>query len=216
MSRTPGDSRLLLSTRARGRPCPTRLRQAQPERWGGVLWLRQAQPERLEGGAQASTGSARTGGNSPHASTSSARTASVERSDDPYGCLWPHPLRAAPAPGRLRGGSRAGARLLRDLTRRGCPSGARKRKASSAAHPATATAQVCPFAARRGRRLGVAFLLGTFLWRSKEKYLARRGDIPAPGLNSGTRWPLSNQASTGSARTGRGETGFDRLSLNGW
>ncbi len=38
------------------------------------------------------------------------------------------PLLAAPAPGRLRGGSRAGARLLRDLTRRGCPSGARSAK----------------------------------------------------------------------------------------
>ena len=80
-----------------------------------------------------------------------------------------HPLLAAPAPGRLRGGSRASARLLRDLTRRGCPSGALQRKASSAAHPATAPAQVCPFAPRRGRRLRVAFSLLTFFWRSKRK-----------------------------------------------
>ena len=34
----------------------------------------------------------------------------------------------------------------------------------------------CPVAKRRGPRLRVAFLLGTFLWRSKEKCLARRGE----------------------------------------
>jgi len=34
----------------------------------------------------------------------------------------------------------------------------------------------CPGAKRRGPRLRVAFLLGTFLWRSKEKCLARRGE----------------------------------------
>ena len=44
-----------------------------------------------------------------------------------------------------------------------------QRKASSTEHPATDTTQVCPAAQRRGRRLGVAFLLLTFLWRSKEK-----------------------------------------------
>jgi len=27
-----------------------------------------------------------------------------------------------------------------------------------------------------GQAFGVAFLLGTFLWRSKEKYLARQGE----------------------------------------
>jgi len=44
-----------------------------------------------------------------------------------FGGLAPTPLLAAPAPGRLRGGSRASARLLRDLTRRGCPSAPRNR-----------------------------------------------------------------------------------------
>ena len=93
----------------------------------------------------------------------------VERSDDPNGFLGVHSLLAAPAAGRLWGGMGARAPMLRDLTRRGCPSGARQRKASSAAHPATATAQVCPFAPRRGRRLRVAFSLLTFFWRSKRK-----------------------------------------------
>ena len=44
-----------------------------------------------------------------------------------------------------------------------------QRKASSTAHPATAPTQVCPVAKRRGRRLGGAFSLLTFFWRSKRK-----------------------------------------------
>ena len=72
-----------------------------------------------------------------------------------------------------------GAPMLRELTRRGCLSGARQRKASSTAHLAAAPPQVCPFATRRGRRLGGAFSLVTFFWRSKRKLLARRA---TPGL----------------------------------
>ena len=141
----------------------------------------------------------------PRAGRSAVR---VERSDDPCGCWdvrlfgYPPPV-AAPAAGRLRGGTRVEARVLRELTRRGCPNGALQRAVSFAAHPATAPTQVCPFAPRRGRRLGIAFLLGTFLWRSKEKYLACRGDNPAPALGTGMR---PNQPTSPS---------FDRLSPNG-
>ena len=185
---------------------------------GFAPWLRQAQPERV--------------GVAPLASTPSARTGRVERSDDPCGCWAPHPLLAAPASGWLRGGTRVRARVLRDLPGRGCLNGARQRAASSTAHPATDPVQVCPFAARRGRRRGVAFLLGAFLWRGKEKCLARRGDNPAPALNQGTLSPRPNRASTGSARTVWGSApastgsartvfwrglrlGFDKLSPNG-
>ena len=105
------------------------------------------------------------------------------------------PLLAAPAAGRLRGGMGVGAPMLRELTRRGCLSGARQRRASSTAHPATAPPQVCPVAQRRGRRLGVAFLLGTFLWRSKEKYLARRVDSRPPHSTK-ARHPLSARKPT--------------------
>jgi len=57
----------------------------------------------------------------------------AERSNGPcgcsaVGCSAAHPLLAAPATGRLRGGTRVGARVLRELTRRGCPSGARSAK----------------------------------------------------------------------------------------
>ena len=72
--------------------------------------------------------------------------------------------------------------MPRHLTRRGCPGGARQRKASSTAHPATAPTQVYPVAKRRGRRLGVALSLVTFFRRSERKLLRRRAHIPAPAL----------------------------------
>ncbi len=98
-----------------------------------------------------------------------------------FGCSAIHPLPAAPAAGRLRGGAcGASAPMLRHLTRRGCPSGARQRKASSTAHPATAPTQVCPVAKRWGRRLGVALSLVTFFRRRERKLLARRA---TPGLH---------------------------------
>ena len=76
---------------------------------------------------------------------------------------------------------RAFARMLRDLTRRGCPSAARQRVASSTAHPANAPTQVCPAGVADCR---VAFLLGTFLWRSKEQVPRPPGRDPAPALKS--------------------------------
>ena len=124
----------------------------------------------------------------------------AERSNGPngcwlFGCSAVPPLLAAPAAGRLRGGMGVEAPMLRELTRRSCLNGARQREVSSAAHPATDTPQVCPFAQRRGRRLGVAFLLGTFIWRSKEKYLARRGDSRPPPATQACG-PISAQKKT--------------------
>jgi len=103
----------------------------------------------------------------------------AERSDGPCGLP---PLVAAPAAGWLRGGMRVGARMLRELTRRGCSSAARQRVASFTAHPASAPPQVCPGAKRRGRRLGVAFFCLLFLAR-QEKKVPRRGHIPAYGFS---------------------------------
>ena len=82
----------------------------------------------------------------------------------------------------------------------------RSSKASSAAHPATEPTQVCPFAKRRGRRLGVAFSLVTFSWRTKRKLPRRRARTPAPALNKGMR-PHQR------AREQR--LGFDKLNPNG-
>ena len=71
----------------------------------------------------------------PHlAGASATRCANwAERSDGPNGCpaVWMFgspPLLAAPAAGRLRGGMGVEAPMLRALTRRGCPSGARSAK----------------------------------------------------------------------------------------
>ena len=59
----------------------------------------------------------------------------------------------------------------------------------------------CPVAKRRGPRLRVAFLLGTFLWRSKEKCLACRA-TPASKPQHNYQGTINNAASTSSARTG--------------
>ena len=52
----------------------------------------------------------------------------------------------------------------------------------------------CPVAKRRGPRLRVAFLLGTFLWRSKEKCLACRGETRHP---TSIRVAFTEQETTG-------------------
>ena len=89
----------------------------------------------------------------------------AERSDGP--CETP----CGCACGAALAGWRVHRRMhaLRALTRRGCLNGARQRAVSSAAHPESTVTQVCPAATRRGRRLGVAFSLPSFLWRSKRK-----------------------------------------------
>ena len=104
--------------------------------------------------------------------------------------------------------------MLRELTRRGCPSGARQRKASSTAHPATATTEVCPGAQRRGRRLGVAFSLVTFFWRSKRKLLACRA---TPGSRTQHGHAVATAQKHRQAQPERMGwcPGFDKLSPNG-
>ena len=49
--------------------------------------------------------------------------------------------------------------------------------------PLTPSTAGCPVAQRRGPRLRVAFLLGTFLWRSKEEVPRQPGRVPAPALS---------------------------------
>ncbi len=93
---------------------------------------------------------------------------------------WPV---SSPPPFRLRLGRGGGgvacakSRMLRGLTRCGCLSEARsaQRVASSAAHPASVSPQVCPVAQRRGRRLRGAFLC-LLSCRATRKEVARRGE----------------------------------------
>ena len=104
----------------------------------------------------------------------------VERSDDPNGCLAVHPLLAAPAAGRLRGGTRVGARVLRDLTRRGCPSGAAQQQSEFHGAPRKRTAAGLPRSAAQGSQTGGRLLLPSFLGD------ARKEGAP-PGAHPGTR-----------------------------
>ena len=72
--------------------------------------------------------------------------------------------------------------MPRALTRRGCLNEAAKQRSEFHGAPRNRPAAGCPVATRRGRRLVVAFLLGTFLWRSKEQVPRPPGRDPAPAL----------------------------------
>ncbi|RKR69937.1 hypothetical protein C8C94_4474 [Acidovorax sp. 94] len=76
-----------------------------------------------------------------------------------FGCSAPHPCWLRLRRGGCGVSMGVAAPMPRELTRRGCPSGARQRKASSTAHPATAPTQVAP-----SHREGVADWGSPFLW----------------------------------------------------
>jgi hypothetical protein len=129
------------------------------------------------------------------------------------------PLLDAPAAGRLRGehGRRSAHASLTDspwLSERRAP-------AQSEFHgaPRNRPGAGRPFAPRRGRRLGVAFSLVTFFWRSKRKLLARRatpGLRPQPKHALQTSTPRFRQAQPERVGGMRMCPGFDRLSPNGF
>ena len=114
----------------------------------------------------------------PRAGRSSGR---VERSDDPNGCLDVHPLLAAPAAGRLWGGTRVGARVLRDLTRRGCPSGAAQQQSEFHGAPRNRPDAGLPRSEAQGSQTGGRLFFGDFLLAKQKKVTA------PPGAHPGTR-----------------------------
>ena len=96
----------------------------------------------------------------------------VERSDDPCGCL--DVRLSTPCWLRLRRGgcgvsTRVGARVLRDLTRRGCLNAAAKQRSEFHGAPRTRAPQVAPQRSEGVADSRVAFSLLTFFWRSKRK-----------------------------------------------
>ena len=105
----------------------------------------------------------------------------VERSEDPNGCLDVHPLLAAPAAGRLRGGTRVGARVLRELTRCGCPNGAATQRSEFRSAPRSRTAAGLPRSAAKGSQTGGRLFFAYFLL-AKQKKVSR-----PPGRNPGSR-----------------------------
>ena len=124
------------------------------------------------------------------------------------GCPAPTPLLAAPAAGRLRGGTRVGARVLRELTRRGCPSGARSAKRVPRRTPQPPRRRL-PRSAAKGSQTGGRLFFGHFLLAKQKKVTRTPGDSRPP---PSTPACFSNQramASTSSARTD--EVGVPRL-----
>ena len=104
----------------------------------------------------------------------------VERSDDPNGFLGVHPLLAAPAAGRLWGGMGVEAPMLRDLTRRGCPSGAAQQQSEFHGAPRKRTDAGLPRSEAKGSQTGGRLLLPSFLGD------ARKEGAP-PGAHPGSR-----------------------------
>ncbi len=133
----------------------------------------------------------------------------VERSDDPCGCsavrlfgcsavllfgcsavrlfgcsavrlFGTLPLLAAPAPGRLRGGSRASARLLRDLTRRGCPSGAAQQQSEFRGAPRNRHGAGLPLRSAKGSQTEGRLFFAYFLLAKQKKVSRKPGDSRLP------------------------------------
>ena len=75
-------------------------------------------------------------------------------------------------------GMRVEARMLCELTCRGCLNGARQRAVSSAAHPASATPQVCPVAQAKGSQTWGRLFFAYFLLAKQKKVSAPPGAYP--------------------------------------
>ena len=113
----------------------------------------------------------------------------AERSKGPCGCLavrlldvrLPNPLLAAPAAGRLWGGTRVGARVLRELNRRGCPSGAAQQQSEFHGAPRNRPAAGLPRSAAQGSQTGGRLFFAYFLL-AKQKKVSR-----LPGRQPGSR-----------------------------
>ena len=89
-----------------------------------------------------------------------------------------------PGARRARGGTRVGARVLRDLTHSSCPSGAPQARSEFCGAPRDRAPQVAPQRSEGVADSRVALSLVTFFRRRERKLLARRA---TPGLRSSHR-----------------------------
>ena len=125
----------------------------------------------------------------------------VERSDDPNGCWDVHPLLAAPAAGWLRGGMGARAPMLRDLTRRGCPSGAAQQQSEFHGAPRKRTAAGLPRSAAQGSQTGGRLSFGYFSLAKQRKVPRPPGRTPGSRPRQRHTAPSAHQAPNGRRRT---------------
>ena len=156
-------------------------------REGAHATPRPARPRRIQKGTRESD--IHTGhrcARPPLAGASATRCAGgAERSNGPWGCSAvgcsaAHPLLAAPAAGRLRGGTRVVARVLRALTRRGCPSGARSAKRVPRCTPQPPRRRFAPSHSEGVADWGSPFFWVLFFGEAKNKYLGRRAENRPP------------------------------------
>jgi len=116
----------------------------------------------------------------------------AERSGGPKGC-WllgsPSPL-AAPAAGRLRGGTRVGARVLRCLARRSCLNEAPTARSEFCGPPRKRPAAGLPLRTAKGSQTGGRLFFANFLL-AKQKKVSR-----PPGRQPGSRPPIRHTAPT--------------------
>jgi len=105
----------------------------------------------------------------------------AERSNGPWGCSAVHPLLAAPAAGRLWGGMGVEAPMLRELTRRGCPSGAAQQQSEFHGAPRNRPDAGLPRSEAQGSQTGGRLFFAYFLL-AKQKKVSR-----LPGRQPGSR-----------------------------
>ncbi len=92
-----------------------------------------------------------------------------------------NPLLAAPAAGLLRGGTRVGARVLRELTRRGCPSGAAQQQSEFHGAPRNRHDAGLPLRTAKGSQTGGRLSFAYFSL-AKQRKVSR-----PPGRQPGSR-----------------------------
>ena len=129
----------------------------------------------------------------PHlAGASAARCGRwAERSKGPngcwlFGCSDVPPLLDAPAAGRLWGGTRVGARVLRELTRRGCLNEAATQRSEFHGAPRNRHDAGLPLRTAKGSQTGGRLSFAYFSLAKQRKVSRPPGRLPASALNPGT------------------------------
>ena len=106
------------------------------------------------------------------------------------------PLLAAPAAGRLRGGTRVGARVLRELTRRGCLNEAATQRSEFHGAPRNRHAAGLPLRTAKGSQTGGRLSFGYFSLAKQRKGPRPPGRLPASALNRGMRFNQRTKTNT--------------------
>ena len=146
----------------------------------------------------------------PHIAGASAlrRVGAAERSNGPngcpavrlFGCSAVHPLLAAPAAGRLGGGTRVAARVLRALTRRGCLNEAATQRSEFHGAPRKRPDAGLPLRTAKGSQTGGRLSFGYFSLAKQRKVPRLPGDSRPPPYNQPCS-PMCNSRPTQPSKT---------------